>query len=130
MPSCATRVFADNATVKSWLSLGALSDATGGVTGSEIGRASCRERGLDYVAQGESVTLTYTVQVADNHGGTTSQNVVITITGTNDQPVITSSAQGASLSELANTTGSTSPDSATGTVTFTDADLSDTNPVT
>ncbi|MGY4620806.1 VCBS repeat-containing protein [Bradyrhizobium sp. USDA 4472] len=125
-----TSGLADNATVKSWLSLGALSDATGGVTGSDGWSFAAQDKSFDYLAQGESVTLTYTVQVADTHGGTTSQNVMVTITGTNDQPVITSSAQGASLSELTGQTGSTSPDSATGTVTFTDADLSDTHSVT
>ncbi|MGY4608900.1 VCBS repeat-containing protein [Bradyrhizobium sp. USDA 4474] len=125
-----TSGLADNATVKSWLSLGALSDATGGVTGSDGWSFAAQDKSFDYLAQGESVTLTYTVQVADTHGGTTSQNVVITITGTNDQPVITSSAQGAALSELTGQTGSTSPDSATGTVTFSDADLSDTHSVT
>src|SRR5438093_53584 len=33
------------------------------------------------------------LQVADNHGGFASQDVKITITGTNDAPVITSAAQ-------------------------------------
>ena len=34
------------------------------------------------------------VTVDDGHGGTAQQTVTVTITGTNDDPTITSSAQG------------------------------------
>src|SRR5439155_1379417 len=75
--------------------------------------------------------LTYTVQVADTHGGTTSQNVVVTVTGTNDQPTIvagSTTATGA-FGEASNTTGSTASDSATGSIAFADVDLSDAHTV-
>ncbi len=39
---------------------------------------------------GEVVTLTYTVAIDDGDGGVTPQTFVVTITGTNDAPVITS----------------------------------------
>ncbi len=75
------------------------------------------------------------MQVDDGHGGITTQNVVVTVTGTNDTPVITSSAQIGTITELSNPsqpnpTGSTTLDTATGAVTFTDVDLSDTHTVT
>ena len=44
---------------------------------------------------GKHVTLTYTVQVNDGQaGGIVTQNVTITVTGTEDAPVITSSHAG------------------------------------
>mgnify|MGYP000897814174 FL=1 len=43
---------------------------------------------FDGMAAGETLTLTYTVQVADPHGGIDTHDVVITITGTNDAPTI------------------------------------------
>src|SRR5262249_34646868 len=87
-------------------------------------------KNFDYLAAGEKLTLTYTIEVDDHHGGVVTQNVVITVTGTNDTPVITSSAQTGSIDEIADTRNSTTADTASGTVTFTDVDLSDTHNVT
>lgn len=56
-----------------------------------------------------------------------SQPVTITITGSNDAPIVTSAPQAAIIPEQPDTTGSSTPDSASGTVTFTDVDLSDTH---
>jgi VCBS repeat-containing protein len=47
------------------------------------------------LAQGQSVTETYNVSVSDGKGSTVMQAVAVTITGTNDAPVITSSAAAA-----------------------------------
>ena len=85
-----TSGLADNITVLGWLSLGTLSDATNGATGSDAWTFSAQDKSFDYLAADETVTLTYTVQVADGHGGTASQNVAVTVTGTNDAPTITS----------------------------------------
>ncbi|NWO04276.1 MAG: tandem-95 repeat protein [Alteromonadaceae bacterium] len=46
---------------------------------------------FDGIPEGETLTLTYTVQVEDPHGATDKQDVVITIQGTNDAPQILSS---------------------------------------
>src|SRR5205814_1219032 len=119
-----------NATLLSWLTLGTLTDSTNGATGSDAWTFSAQDKSFDYLAAGQTVTLTYAVQVADTHGGTASQNIVVTITGTNDTPVITYGAQSGSITELADTHGSTSNDTANGAVTFTDADLSATPSVT
>ncbi len=40
------------------------------------------------LAQGEEHTIDYTIQVDDGNGGTTSQVVTVTITGTNDVPTL------------------------------------------
>ena len=130
-----TTGLASNATALGWLTLGTLSDSTGGVTGSDAWTFSAQDKNFDYLAVGETLTLTYTVQVDDGHGGLTSQPVIVTITGTNDTPVITSGTQSGSITEEKNAsqpnpTGSTDLDKASGAVTFTDVDLSDTHTVT
>nr|WP_311538722.1 VCBS domain-containing protein [uncultured Bradyrhizobium sp.] len=120
----------DESTILNWLSLGTLTDSTGGITGSQLWTFSAADKNFDYLAAGETLTLTYTVEVNDHHGGIASQPVIIMIVGSNDTPVITSAAQAATIIEQPDTTGSSKPDSASGTVTFTDADLSDTHAVT
>ncbi|WP_277590574.1 VCBS domain-containing protein [Pseudomonas chlororaphis] len=76
------------------------------------------------LAQGQTASETYVVTISDGHGSSTTQNVTITITGTNDQVQITSGVQ----------TGDAKEDSgdyaASGSITFTDADLIDTHNVT
>jgi VCBS repeat-containing protein len=47
----------------------------------------------------ETLTETFTVTVTDDNGATAAQDVVVTITGTNDIPTITSAAQVADLVE-------------------------------
>ncbi|RUT92807.1 type I secretion protein, partial [Mesorhizobium sp. USDA-HM6] len=41
---------------------------------------------FDFLAVGETLTLTYTIKANDGHGGTDTQTVTITLTGTNDAP--------------------------------------------
>ena len=67
------------------------------MTGSDTWIFSAPDHYFDYLAKGEQVTLTYTVQVDDHKGGVVTQPVTITITGTNDAPVITSGTQSATL---------------------------------
>ncbi|WP_334443938.1 VCBS domain-containing protein [Bradyrhizobium sp. AZCC 1610] len=110
-----------NGTVQlSWLSLGALTDSTDGVPGSKSWSFSAPDSYFDYLADGETVTLTYTVEVDDDHGGVTSQDVVVTIDGSNDAPLIAAIGQ-QGLSEQTDT----APLTTTISVTFTDLDLSD-----
>ena len=73
------------------------------------------------------MTLTYTVQVADGHGGNASQDVTITVHGTEDKPVITSGAQSGSATEIGDLQPGENTDihHSSGTVTFQDVDLSD-----
>ena len=82
---------------------------------------------IDFLGADETVELTFTVEIDDNNGGTDTQNVVITITGTNDAPIIDDAVQTGTITESAdNAPGSDSdPDNATGTITFNDVDLAD-----
>jgi len=91
---------------------------------------------VQYLAEGETITASYTITVDDNTGETNGisagQVVTVTITGTNDAPTITSgsAAAGATVAELPDTTGSAAADHAGGTITFGDVDLTDTHQVT
>src|SRR5262249_51923769 len=82
---------------------------------------------FDYLGAGEKLTLTYTVQlsVGSAFSGDDTQTVTITVIGTNDRPVIATDAT-ARVYEKTLTTGSTASDTATASLSFTDADLSDT----
>jgi VCBS repeat len=77
---------------------------------------------FDYLATGETLVLTYTVTATDDDGAPLAdiETVTITITGTNDTPVITDGPDTASLSET--NAGLT----ATGTLIVTDVDTTDT----
>src|SRR6185437_9737102 len=114
----------DNATILDWVSLGTLTDTTGsGLGGSQPWGFSAQDKNFDYLAAGETLTLTYAVQVDDHNGGVVSQDVVILVTGTNDTPVITVSGTDSAAATL---TESQIPLSKMGTLTVTDVDLSDT----
>src|SRR6202022_1732373 len=112
--------------------LGTLADSTGGITGSVGWNFSVVDGALDFLAAGQTLTQKYNVTVDDHHGGTALQVVTVTLTGTNDVPVITSTVAAAtgSVTELAGVTGSAAVDTASGTLTFTDVDLTDTHTVT
>ena len=90
------------------------------------------DRLVDHLGEGDTLTQTYTVTVSDGHGGTVDQDVVITLEGTNDAPLIT----GTDLESHVVTGGVTEMDdlvegegatdlSDTGSFTFEDVDFSD-----
>ncbi|MGT2502458.1 VCBS domain-containing protein [Bradyrhizobium guangxiense] len=80
---------------------------------------------LQSLAEGQTITQVYTVTIDDHHGGTVTQDVTVTITGTNDAPTITSDADAAA--------GGVTEDAATptlstgGTLAIQDLDLIDTH---
>ena len=109
-----------------------LNDSTGTGSGSVDWTFSIQDRDLDFLAAGETLTVDYNVEVRDGSTGA-SQTVTITAYGANDLPVITSAPGSASLTEFADTGGSTAQNATTpvptGTLSFTDVDLSDTHSV-
>jgi VCBS repeat-containing protein len=111
--------------------LGALADTTGGVVGSIPWTFSVADGALDFLAAGQKLVQSYAVTIGDFHNGPATQIVTVTLTGTNDPTVIVAAATTASgaITELPGVTGSTVTDLATGTIAFTDADLSDTHRV-
>lgn len=74
---------------------------------------------IQFLAVGQTLIQSYTVQVDDGNGGTASQQVSVTITGTNDAPIITSDQTYVTLREDV-----TAP-SAAGVIVFGDVDLTD-----
>jgi VCBS repeat-containing protein len=111
-----------------------LEDSTGHVLGEVDWNFAMQNSASSFLAGGETLTLTYHVSVTDPSGGTDTQDVTVTILGTNHPVVITSGAESASVTELADTTGSAAIDTTTtvpaGTLNFTDADTGDTHTVT
>jgi VCBS repeat-containing protein len=80
-----------------------------------------------YLAVGQSTTVSFQFTASDGHGTPGTGMETITVTGLNDPPVIDGlhTAAAGTISELPNVTGSNAIDSATGTVAFTDPDLTD-----
>ena len=81
----------------------------------------------DALAEGESAVETFTATITDEHGGTATQVVTVTITGKNDAPEITSAASEAEgdVIEAGNLDDGTpvpGTPSATGTLTSSDPD--------
>lgn len=99
------------------------------VTGPATGTASVSGTTLSFapdddfqwLAHGETASVVLDVTATDRHGASAASKVTVTVAGVNDAPVITSDAAAA--------TGSVAEDSvlvASGTLTASDVDLSDT----
>src|SRR6202030_1437988 len=108
------------------LSAAVSTDTTGTGTGGSVSWSyTVADDATDYLAAGQTKVEHFTVTVDDGNGGTKSQDIAVTITGTNEAPVITAHTDGA-VTEDATTPNLTS----TGTVSFTDVDLTDAHSVT
>ncbi len=80
---------------------------------------------LDWLRDGQELTITYTAQVDDGSGNTGAQDLVITITGSNDVPVIKAATNPASIAEVAGNSSAQDIPATTGTITISDQDLGD-----
>ena len=86
---------------------------------------SIADNAFDFLAAGETLTLTYLARVDNNFAPNNEFTIVpftITVTGTNDAPTIATSG-GTIIEQIG--TGNTALDTISGTVTFTDVDLTD-----
>src|SRR5262249_25267780 len=105
---------------------GALSTTTADSTGSGSGSIaltfSAADPAFDFLAAGQTLKVTYNVTVTDEAGASSTQPVTITITGTNDAPVVSTTSN--AFTELAGTNNAT-PDTVSGAISFTDVDLTD-----
>lgn|GEM_PF-3432479 len=119
----------DNAALMALVTPGTVTKNSGSTAGSLNLGFSAGFTAFNYLATGEVLTLTYTLTINDgeslNNLGT--RNFVITITGTNDAPVIdtgiSANFQGAVTEDVSN------PLVSTGTFPFTDVDLTDVHTV-
>jgi VCBS repeat-containing protein len=98
-----------------------------GTAGTLAWQFALADHFVDFLAVGETLTAVYDVTVTDNHNASSTQQVTIVFTGTNDSPVVVaaSSVLANSFSELPNVTGSTATDSTSGVIAFSDPDLND-----
>jgi VCBS repeat-containing protein len=78
------------------------------------------------VAAGESLTVTYDVQVSDDHGASAMQQVTITFPGSNDAPVVSPAPATGAVTELRTPVGALTD---SGTIAFTDSNSGDTHSV-
>src|SRR5207237_1351488 len=78
----------------------------------------------DYLQAGQTLTQKYDVTVSDGHGGTALQTIAVTITGTNEDPVIASHTDGAVTEDVSLVAGNLNT---SGSITFTDVDTADTH---
>ena len=107
-----------------------LTDSTHSGSGSVGATFSATDKTFDFLAAGETLKVTYNVTVTDSTGASSIQPVTFTVTGTNDAPMLAADAvANHALTEISATTNSASPDSASATLSFTDADLDDTHHV-
>ena len=74
--------------------LAPVSEAANPANGSVAWSYTINNAAAQYLAAGQSVTEVYAVTVKDGQGSTTIQNITITITGTNDIPVISGETTG------------------------------------
>lgn len=111
-----------------------LQDSTGHLIGEVDWNFALANSSTNFLNGGETLKLVYHVAVDDGHGGSTTQDVTITILGTNHPVVITSGPESSTVVEQDATTGSSVPDTTpttpAGTLAFTDQDTSDTHTVT
>src|SRR5438552_3441066 len=95
-------------------------------TGGQVNWSySVADGATDYLSAGQVVTETYKIEVDDNHVRKAFQPVTVTITGTNEDTVITLSSSGAVTRDPHSFPTRRSSD--LGTVSFTDVDLADTH---
>ncbi|MGF6177893.1 beta strand repeat-containing protein [Ensifer sp. 4252] len=110
--------------------LGSFALAAVNQTGDSIGWSfEVADGVLDSLQAGQTLTQKYDVTIDDGHGGTATQTVTITLTGTNDVPVITSAVQSGAVAEIADGVAgeNTTTHAQNGAVTFADVDTLDTH---
>src|SRR5205085_548061 len=90
------------------------SDSTGSGAGSIGFSYSAADRTFDFLAAGQTLTVVYAVTVTDNNGLSSTQPITVTITGTNDAPVLAADSGVHAFTETAGITGSAAADSVSG----------------
>ncbi len=81
-----TGLLSNNAALLSMLSVNANVINNTSTTGTITWAFNSGSEAFNYLAAGETLTLTYTITATDSQGATDTQLVTITITGTNDAP--------------------------------------------
>ncbi|WP_210243716.1 calcium-binding protein [Mesorhizobium sp. B2-5-7] len=115
-------VAAGTNTLGGTLTMGAVSELATTEPGTVGWTYQVANSATQYLAEGETATENFTVTIADGHGGTVDQLVTVTVTGTNDAPVVAVADVTGAVTELVTPVGNLTD---TGTIAFTDVDLTD-----
>ncbi len=99
------------------------SDTTGSGTGGRITWTYSVDAALvEYLAAGQSRLERFTISLDDQNGGVITRQVDVTITGTNDAPLIVAEQLSGAVTELVTPVGNLTDN---GSIDFSDVDLTD-----
>ncbi|UQR61116.1 VCBS domain-containing protein [Bradyrhizobium sp. C-145] len=99
------------------------SDTTGTGTGGQLTWTyTVAASAVEYLAAGQTKVESFTITLDDQNGGLITKQIDVTITGTNDAPVITAQDLSGAVTELVTPAGNLAD---SGTISFTDVDLTD-----
>ena len=99
------------------------SDTTGSGTGGQLTWTySVAAGAVEYLAAGQSKVESFTITLDDQNGGVISKQIDVTITGTNDAPIITAEDLIGGVTELVSPAGNLTD---SGSISFSDVDLTD-----
>jgi large repetitive protein len=98
-------------------------DTTHGLGGEVAWSYHVDNGSVQFLRAGQSVTEIYALSVSDGHGGLATQNVTVTITGTEDAPVLAAGGSGATIEAADAAAQDIAP--ITGTLSVTDSDVGD-----
>ncbi len=98
-------------------------DTTGTGTGGQLTWTyTVADSAVEYLAAGQTKVESFTITLDDQHGGLITRQIDVTITGTNDAPVITAQDLIGAVTEQVTPAGNLSD---SGVISFTDVDLTD-----
>src|SRR5438477_305610 len=96
-------------------------DTTGsGLGGVITSDYSVAASAVEYLAKDQTKVETFTIALDDGNGGTVDRTISVTISGTNDAPVVASTDVTGAVTDVLTPVGNLTD---TGTIAFTDVDL-------
>ncbi|XUM20585.1 beta strand repeat-containing protein [Bradyrhizobium oligotrophicum S58] len=98
-----------------------IADTSHGAGGEVTWTYEVDNSSVQFLRAGQTVTEIYAVTVGDGHGGLTTQNVTVTVTGTEDAPVLTAGGSGTATEDAAASAQDIAP--IAGTLAVTDLDV-------
>ena len=110
-------------TLNGTLTMGAVIEAANAAGGTVGWTYDVANSAVQYLGAGETAQEKFDVVISDGKGGTVTQQVTVTVTGTNDGPVVVEASTDAAGALTEDATTPTLTD--TGTIAFTDVDLVD-----
>src|SRR5262249_52670349 len=99
------------------------SDSTNGASGSVAWAYTVDAGAVEYLAAGEKRIEAFDISVDDGHGGTATKTVVVTVTGTNDAPVVAAVDVDGAVTETIGKPASGAQFTDNGSLAFSDVDL-------